>query len=176
MQANDFTRFRAVLAGMAKLYERELDAPLLDAYWLALRDWSLSDFERAAAHLMGRSRFMPRPADFNDLRKASSMTAGEAWSAALAHARGAWRSGPAVSEVERAVQAIGGWLVLAHANVDSLQFIERRFADAFADLETAVATREALPSIAGPTATWKGRLSGPAPVGDLVGRLKGSAT
>ena len=172
MQADDFTRFRAVLAGMAKLYERELDAPLLDAYWLALRDWSLADFERAAGHLMSRSRFMPRPADFNDLRKAAGMTAGEAWAAALQHARGAWRSGPAVPEVERAVQAIGGWMVLAHANIDSLQFIERRFTDAFADLETAVATREALPQIAGPTLTWKGRLSGPAPVADLVGRLK----
>lgn len=175
MRADDFSRFRAVLAGMAKLYERELDAPLLDAYWLALRDWSLEAFEQAAAHLMSTGKFMPRPADFNALRRAGRMTPGEAWAVALRHARGAYRAGPTVPEVERAVEAIGGWRSIAHANVDALQFIERRFADAFAELETVTETREALPAIAGPASTWKGRLAGPESVAALVGRIKGPA-
>ena len=79
MNTDDFPRFRSVLAGMAKLYERELDGPLLDAYWLALGDWSLGDFEQASRRLMATSRFMPRPADYHELRKqAGAMTAGEA--------------------------------------------------------------------------------------------------
>lgn len=169
MIAEDFTRFRAVLTGMAKLYEREVDGPLLDAYWLALRDWHLGEFEQAAGHLIAHSRFMPRPADFTELRKASRMTAGEAWATALQHARGAWRAGPSVPEVERAVQAIGGWIVIAHSKTESLQFLERRFADAFTELEARVETREALPQLAG--STWRGRIAGPAPIGQIVAKI-----
>ena len=80
MQQSDFQRFRAVMTGMAKVYERELDALLLDAYWVALRDWSLEDFERAAGELMRTNEFMPRPAAFNALRKAATkLLASEAW-------------------------------------------------------------------------------------------------
>jgi hypothetical protein len=172
MQADDFTRFRAVLAGLSKVYERELDGPLLDAYWLALRDWPLAEFEQAAGHLLAHSRFMPRPTDFTDLRKAGRMTAGEAWAAALQHARGAWRAGPAVPEVERAVQAIGGWPVIAGAYADSLQFLERRFVDAFRELEQRVEIREQLPAIAGPSSTWRGRVTGPAKVAELLPTIR----
>jgi hypothetical protein len=115
---------------------------------------------------------MPRPADFTDLRKAGRMTAGEAWAAALQHARGAWRAGPAVPEVERAVQAIGGWPVIAGAYADSLQFLERRFVEAFRELEQRVEIREQLPAIAGPSSTWRGRVTGPAKVAELLPTIR----
>ena len=172
MTADDFSRFRSVLAGMSKLYERDLDAPLLDAYWLALRDWPLAEFEQAAGHLMRTARFMPRPADFTDLRKAARMTSSEAFAVALQHGRGAWRAGPAVPEVERAVQGIGGWLVIAHATTDNLRFLERRFADAYAELETREETRDALPQIAGPASTWRGRVTGPTKVAELLPSIR----
>lgn len=172
MTADDFSRFRSVLAGMSKLYERELDAPLLDAYWLALRDWPLAEFEQAAGHLMRSARFMPRPADFTDLRKAARMTSSEAFAVALQHGRGAWRAGPAVPEVERAVQGIGGWLLIAHATTDNLRFLERRFADAYAELEGRDEIRDALPQIAGPASTWRGRVTGPTKVADLLTHLR----
>ena len=173
MQQADKPEMVRILVGLAEMKPGGKITPeALDLWFLSLADWTLDEFRAAAVHLMKHAEFFPNPFHFEQLRKANRMTAGEAWAAAVQHARGAWRSGPAVPEVERAVQAIGGWMVLAHANIDSLQFIERRFTDAFADLETAVATREALPQIAGPTLTWKGRLSGPAPVADLVGRLK----
>ena len=172
MTADDFSRFRSVLAGMAKLYERELDAPLLDAYWLALRDWPLAEFEQAAGHLMRSARFMPRPADFTDLRKAARMTSSEAFAVALQHGRGAWRAGPAVPEVERAVQGIGGWLVIAHATTDSLRFLERRFADAYVELVTREEIRDALPQIAGPASTWRGRVTGPTKFAELLPHVR----
>lgn len=172
MQADDYQRFRAVLAAIAKLYERELDGPLLDVYWLALRDWSLADFEQAAGHLVARSRFMPRPADFTEIRKAGAMTAGEAWAIAVQHARGAWRSGPAVADVERAVRALGGWPVLANATLQGLQYLEPRFGKAFDELQDRNEIREALPQIAGPAPTWRGRLQGPAPVADLLPHIR----
>lgn len=146
MRTDDFPRFHAVLAGMTKLYEREIDGPLLDAYWLALRDWPLEEFEHAAGHLMAVSRFMPRPADFHELRRAGRMTAGEAWAAALQHARGAWRSGPAIGEVESAVQSLGGWPVIAMATLERLPFLERRFSEIYAELESRTESRAALPN------------------------------
>lgn len=147
MNTADFPRFRAVLAGMAKLYERELDGPLLDAYWLALGDWSLDDFEQASRRLMATSRFMPRPADYQELRKhAGGMTAGEAWEFALewvrsGHHRG---HGKAPAGIDRAVRAIGGWRLLGHTPEDELRHLERRFAQHFAEIAEAVEVREQL--------------------------------
>jgi hypothetical protein len=172
MQAEDFQRFRAVLAGMAKLYDRELDAPLLDVYWLALRDWSLLDFEQSAAHLLAHSRFMPRPVDFTEIRKAGAMTAGEAWAVAVQHARGAWRAGPAVPDVDRAVRALGGWPVLANATLQGLQYLEPRFGKAFDELQDRSEIRDALPQITGPGASWRGRVTGPTKVAELLPNIR----
>jgi hypothetical protein len=150
MQADDFPRFRAVLAGMAKVYERELDGPLLDAYWLALRDWSLPEFEQAAGHLLANSRFMPRPAEFTELRKGQRMTPGEAWAEALDHVRkGLHHFGDKASpDVERAVAAIGGWRAVAYTPEDGLRFLEQRFAKHYAEIRDAVDVREEVPALA----------------------------
>ena len=153
MQQSDLTRFQEVMNGMAKVYEREIDAPLLDAYWLALRDWMLADFEQGAGHLMAVSKFMPRPADFNELRKAGRKTPGEAWTLAVksctsaripgGHAGGS--SGDPL--IDRAVEAIGGYGAIAMCELDKLPFMERRFAEHLEDMTEAVTTREAVPQI-----------------------------
>jgi len=148
----DFNRFKAVMVGMAKLYERELDGVLLDAYWISLRGWSLEEFEQAAAHLMGTEEFMPRPAAFNALRKAERSTTGEAWATAVEHARSSnYRSGllgdPAV---DGAVRALGGYVAIARCDEDRLHFLERRFAEHYEAIQDAEDTREAVPLLAGP--------------------------
>lgn len=149
MQQADFQRFRAVLAGMAELYQRELSGPLLDAYWLALKSWSLADFESAAAHLMATATFMPRPSDFNQLKKASEPTAGEAWATALANCT-CWRGDrPSPGgRIDRAARAIGGYHAIAMADRETaLPHIERRFKEAYEELSDVEETREALPEI-----------------------------
>lgn len=149
MRQADFQRFRAVMTGMAKVYEREIDGALLDAYWLALRDWSLADFEAAAAHLMRTSKFMPRPADFHELREAGRQTAAEAWLQALRHAASsAYRNGPLGDPlIDRAVAALGGYRVIAMCEDDKLGFLERRFAEHYEAIQDAEETRRALPGI-----------------------------
>lgn len=158
MQQADFTRFRNVMTGLAKLYEREIDQLLLDVYWLALRSWSLEDFESGAAHLMRTSKFMPRPADFNELRKASLPTAGEAWAAVLEHLKTGtrewtdggrtWNGGPTLTaEIDRAVAVLGGYRALAMMPTKELPWMERRFTEHYGDLTEAVQRREV---IAGP--------------------------
>jgi hypothetical protein len=148
MRTDDYSRFRAVMTGMAKVYEREIDAPLLDAYWLALRTWDLGDFESAAGHLIGTSKFMPRPADFNGLRQAAELTAGEAWALAL--------SGAALdpgSRIARAAAIVGGQQHMRMADIErDLPHIQRRFLAAYEELADADQTRAALPQIAGPLA------------------------
>lgn len=151
MQQSDFERFRAVMVGMGKVYEREIDGPLLDAYWLALRTWPLKDFEAAAAHLMQVSEFMPRPAAFANLRKSASPTTGEAWSQVLEHIRGAYRDGSGIDDgpIDAAVRALGGYRALAMHNSDFMHVMERRFAEHFAAGSDVTETRAALPRIAG---------------------------
>lgn len=144
MGPTDFNRFRAVMAGMSKLYDKEIDAVLLDAYWLALRDWRLEDFESAAGHLMANSEFMPRPAAFNALRKAGTPTAHEAWTRVLSGAQ--LEPG---SVTERAANAMGGQQRIRMADIErDLPHIQRRFIEAYEGMTDAEAIREAVPQIA----------------------------
>lgn len=148
MQQADFQRFRAVMAGMAEMYQRELSAVLLDAYWLAFKSWTLAEFEQGASHLMANGEFMPRPADFNELRKAGRETPGEAWAKVLRHAAsGGYRLGRLDDSTERAVHAIGGWRAIAMCEETKTIFLERRFAEHFETMRDAVETREAVPQL-----------------------------
>lgn len=146
MQGSDFQRFRAVMAGMAELYQRELSAVLLDAYWLTLGAWSLADFEAAAGHLMARCQFMPRPADFTDLRQARQMTAAEAWAHTLARCS-RWREGVSGDDdpaIDAAIRAVGGNRTIAMQPLDKLPFLERRFCELFNERQQATAARRLL--------------------------------
>lgn len=157
MDLSDFERFNAVMNGMAKLFDREIDNMLLDAYWLALRDWPLADFEQAAGHLMATARFMPRPADFNELRKAAKPVPAEAWLTARKACKSAWtphgyRGGTSGDPlIDKAVQAIGGYAAIAMCDTDKLHFLERKFAEVYESLDSAEEVRQALPSLTGGT-------------------------
>jgi hypothetical protein len=167
MQQTDFQSFKALMNGMAKLYERELDGPVLDAYWLALRNWELADFQAASGQLMRTSKFMPRPADFEELRRAARPTAGEAW----ALARASWRAGEGTSGddlIDRVVQMLGGFGAIGHMQSDQMPFLERRFAEHYAALQEAEEIRAAVPQIASPTTL---RIGGPRSADDLLRKL-----
>jgi hypothetical protein len=149
MEPADFPRFRAVLAGMAEVFQRELSPALLDAYWLALRDWRLADFEAGAARLLSTATFMPRPADFTALRKACEMTPEEAWDAAIAACPG-WRDGTAAvnPRVDRVVRMLGGYERLAMERIDTQHFTRTRFLECYESTVEAEETRAALPHLA----------------------------
>jgi hypothetical protein len=167
MQQTDFQRFNALMNGMAKLYERELDGAMLDAYWLALRDWELADFQAAAGQLMRTSKFMPRPADFEELRRAARPTAGEAW----AEARACFRSGARGTGdplTDRVVQMLGGYKAMGYTASDQMPFIERRFAEHYTALQDAEEIRAAVPQIAGAARL---RIGAPRSASDLLQKL-----
>ena len=147
MTADDYERFRNVITGMARMFEREVDAQLLDLYWLALRSWPLAEFELTAAHLLGTCRFMPRPVDFNETRQAQLPTAGEAWAQVLECVkRSDYRRGITPGgHIDSAVQAVGGYAAIGFTDEDKLAFAERRFAEAYKDAQRVTAVREHLP-------------------------------
>lgn len=149
MEETNFKRFREILVGMAKVFEREIDAATLDGYWLSLSMWPIQDFEAAAAQLLQTSQFMPRPADFAAIRNAGRPTAGEAWIKALRHASSsAYRKGLLDDEmINNAAAAVGGYGAIAMCTNSSLHFLERRFVEHFTDMRDANDVRQALPQL-----------------------------
>ena len=145
MQPSDFEKFRNLLFGMAKLYDKEIDGTTLDAYWLALRDWEVDDFQDAAALLMQTKNFMPRPADFHALKKAQGPGPNEAWEIAMGRDR--LRLQPE-DLITKAVRIVGGYTRIAMADVEKdLPHIMRRFLAAYQELSDAEEAREALPDL-----------------------------
>lgn len=150
MQATEGKRFRDLLRGMARAFGSDIDAVTLDVYWLALSDWTLDEFEAAAGHLLRNSKFMPRPAEFNALKKAGKYTAAEAWDAVLQHCKGAYRDGLGLDNggpVDLAVRGIGGYRAIAMHNLDYLPILQRQFADRFAELDDVMAIRQSVPQL-----------------------------
>ena len=176
MLQDDFKRFNAVMNGMAKIYERELDAVVLDVYWLSLSDWTLTDFESAVRHLVRTCRFMPRPIDFSQLAKAGKPSAAEAWIEVLDHAR---HDSPnfmnghvnGLSELaNRALRAIGGLHTVAMSDISKTTFLEKRFAEVYDQMGESDEIRDSVPGIA----FDRGRLSGPTSIRNLLGGRNGA--
>jgi hypothetical protein len=155
MQQDDFELFRSRMVAMARLFGSEIDGALLDLYWLCLRDWSREEFDAAVKHLMGNCRFMPRPADFADLRNAvNRVTAGEAFDLARQALRDSmpseWaslRSGNYL--VDRAISGCGGYQALAMVETDKIGFFERRFAEHYESMQESDAARRDVPLLSG---------------------------
>jgi hypothetical protein len=172
MTPDDRLTFVEIVLGFAELKGRQLPAPAIELYWRSLQHWPLDAFRAAAEQLVRTCDFMPGPKDFEDLRKAGRATHGEAWAQVLSVVRaGAYnRRGIIISElVDHAVAAIGGYNAIGMSDTDKTHFLEKRFAEAFEQLQDAEDTREAVPQIAysdaGP------RLQGPKSAAALLPRL-----
>jgi hypothetical protein len=150
VRPEDRKPFLEVVIGFAELKSKQLSAPALELYWNALQHWSLTDFRMAAQQLVRTCEFMPTPKDFEDLLRAGRVTVGEAWDAVLQHCKGAYRSGAGLDAggpVDRAVAALGGYRAIAFHDSERLHFLERQFAERFAELEDVIENRETLPFV-----------------------------
>ena len=162
MQSTEFQQFKSVMAGMGRVFGADIDGVILDAYWLALRDWPLDEFQAAASHLLANSQFMPKPADFTALRKAGQPTAGEAFQKAREILKRLYpreysghQSGD--PRLDAAIRACGGYEALAMCTSENIGFFERRFAEHYESITDAESVRGALPNLTGGA-----RLTGPA--------------
>ena len=183
MIADDRKKFIEIVIGFAELKGKQLSAPALELYWRSLQHWGMDDFRAAAEQLLRTCEFMPLPKDFENLRKAGRLTAGEAWARVLEFSRkgfSQWHGGgitrnnsvpsPDDRLIERAVNAIGGYDAIAMSPIDKTVFLEKRFCEHYATLQDADEVREAVPEIA-----YMGRrtLQGPQSIGNLLGRSGG---
>lgn len=165
MTPADKPEFVKIIVGLAALKPGK---PLTDEgvvlFWSAMQDWSIEEFRAAANHLAKSVEFMPNPYHFEQLRKASEPTPGEAW----AQVRGKLKHiGPhdrvSISpRIDRVVAAMGGYHALAMSNSDAMPFREKRFAELWEEMGEADEIRAALPSVA--------RITGPASISNLLSR------
>jgi hypothetical protein len=172
-------KFCAILAGLAAVLPgAKLPKEAYEFWWNVMqRDaWTLTEFDEAAAHLSKSCDFFPTPGHFDRLRKAGRMTAGEAWEKARKAAGSAIQCGQVTHNgtcgdpfIDSVVRAFGGYGQIAMCDTDKLHFLERRFTEHFATMLEAQDTREAVPQIAGPSASF--RLPGPAKAGAVVARI-----
>lgn len=180
MQESNFQRFRDLMRGMGRIFNSEPDELVLDVYWLALRSWQINDFQTAVAHLMATAKFMPRPADFTNLRNAGELTGGEAWERAVKGSPN-WRRAEDLptGRVARAAAIVGGFRAIAMADIEfDLPHIQRRFLEAYNQLSEVEPVREALPQIVAKAVENFGKTSHqlPAPSPEKGGNLTESKT
>lgn len=131
MKTADRSKFVHIVAGLAEHYNQEISAPGLDLWWAAMAHWTLDDFTEAANILVRRCKFMPRAADFEDMRRHSVMPATEAWGKVLELLPGAYREGGVDELTDKAVGMLGGYRELAMSPIDSLDFKRRDFVEAY---------------------------------------------
>jgi hypothetical protein len=159
MTPSDRQSFIEIVIGFAELKGKQLSAPALELYWNAMQHWTMQDFQQAANHLVRTCEFMPTPRDFESLRKAGRITAGEAWAMVLAAVRRSDYDHGISPLIDRVVGACGGYRLIGQTEVNQTQFIERRFAEHFEVIQDADDTRAAVPQIARTQDALK--LSGP---------------
>lgn len=143
-----------ILTGLSQMFGHAMTAEQYELWWNVMREWELADFRAAASHLATTCRFMPRPADFHDLRKAAKPAVAEAWQMArnsIQYTPHGYIEKPGIDPlIAAALRVIGGANALAMCPTDKITFLEKRFSDAYANLDATTVTRAALPSVAAP--------------------------
>jgi hypothetical protein len=171
MKLADYEAFCEIVGGFAELKGKQLSAAAIELYWRAMSAWDIDDFRAAAEHLLRTCEFMPVPSDFEKLRRASSRdSVTEAWNFACKHAVS--RNGQPPSGgidgypvIDQCVRAIGGLQAIWACEADKLHFLERQFAERYAELLDVTEVREALPELDARPRIWTG---GPKHIGELL--------
>lgn len=146
MRPEDKTDFARILAGMAATHRVELSKDVYLIWWNAMSDWTLDEFRSAASHLIKTCQFMPKPYDFEQLRRAHDTTADEAWLIALGHASAGKRSPIGEERIDNAVDVIGGYHTIGMTDLTKMAFVERRFCEAYENFRDVDDSRQALPN------------------------------
>lgn len=153
MTPADYDSFCEIVLGFAELKGKQLSAPALELYWRAMQDWPIDEFRSAANHLLKTCDWMPTPKHFEDLRKASRPVASEAWLKARASCSTAYTPRGYVGGtsgdplIDKAVHVLGGYGVIAMCDLDKLQFLEKRFNEAYESMQDAQDVRVSLPHL-----------------------------
>lgn len=147
MTEADKIEFARILSGLSEIRGKALSKSAMAMYWLALSGWEMEDFRQAAKHLLSTCQFMPTPYDFEQLRKSSQETSGEAWARVRQAIRHRYH-GASTSldpKIDKIVGIMGGWDRLGMTNSDEMHFREKRFAELWDEISDVEEVRAALP-------------------------------
>lgn len=125
------------------------------AWWLALRDWTLDEFNQAAQQLLANSKWMPTPSDFMEIRKRVRRRKEEAWllakrsSGSCRTNDGRFGDGGTCGDelIDRSVRIIGGYRAICECNVDKLEWLQKRFFETYETIQDVYETRRRNPAL-----------------------------
>ncbi len=150
MNSADRQEFFETVAAMGLMHGCKLDAPELRLWFeLFAQTWTLAEFREAAAYLLQTSRWMPKPAEFFELREGATPDPAKAWGTVIDHARGTWRQSRTCGDpiADSVVQTLGGWFALAMSTERDLAFRRREFVDTYRDFAERDQVVNALPDL-----------------------------
>ena len=154
MQPTDKPRFATIVTCIYGLKDKTPTKVQLEAWWIAMQaDWTIEEFEAAAAKVMQTAEYLATPADFAKLRKAATPDAGAAWALVMQHIRsGKYRDGIPIGDpvIDAAAAAVGGYKAIAFHDVDKLHFLARTFGEHFETAQNRHETLAALPNLKPP--------------------------
>lgn len=141
MKPDDKAEFLRIMNGLAAVFGGQITPEALDVWWGAFGGWSIHEFKHAAGAAVTRCKFMPRPADLFDVRRAARPTPGEAWEIA-----GTGRDPLADKAFGIATQG----RYFGNIPYDEHPWIQKRFLEVYEQLAEVEDARSAAPQLAAP--------------------------
>jgi len=140
-------KFAETMASTWAIYypDKELPHITVKGYWEVLNKYTEEAFSKAIVQHIQRGKFFPKPADLIELIEGTdSQNAGSVWASLIAFAEKGTGERPKLdAKTDRAVSAIGGWTTISHCPYAQLQWVEKRFKEAY-DSASSEERREAL--------------------------------
>lgn len=141
MNLDDKPEFLRVMNGLASVFGGQLTPEALDVWWRAFGGWSLHDFTQAASAAVTRCKFMPRPADLFDVKRAALPSPGEAWEIA----------GKGIDALaDKALNIATQGRYFGHIPYDEHPWIQKRFLEVYEQLADVEDARASAPQLAAP--------------------------
>lgn len=131
MDGNDSGAFETVMTALAETYGHSMSSAMKRMYWSALREYPITDIERAVVMLIRKNKYMPKPSEIREMLNGGSTEekAEAAWirvTESLAR-YGTHRSVDfADKAINAAVRMIGGWCALGRREGNSYHIQARR--------------------------------------------------
>lgn len=134
----DGARFGRALMAAAELYGKDLSDAVIALWWSLLSGYTVEQVERALHECLrspDHGQYMPKPADvIRAIEGTTQDRSMQAWGKVVDAMRGvgAYRS-VAFDDIaiHAAISDMGGWPHVCRQSVDEIQFLQRRFCDAY---------------------------------------------
>ena len=123
----DKVKFKEFMVGLGLIFDKDIPAPLSSIYWKTLQPYTDQECEKTFNRLISTCKFFPKPAEFLEILKGTTEDNGiQAWQKVMGILG---RGGKSADDyqIDKAVNALGGWSYLGQQTYDELKWTEKRF-------------------------------------------------